>query len=100
MAAQTMHSMTASCYCGNIQVTVCDSRAATSSSICHCSICRRTSGAPFLANVLMPQSNIKLESGDPYEDEYVPVDLATSDAVTKTTTSERQRPLPVTIFKS
>ena len=54
----------ASCFCGRVRVTVFDGDAASSSSICHCSICRRLSGAPFLANVLFKRSNVALDGGD------------------------------------
>ena len=66
MAAQasTPHRMRASCYCGAVHVVVADADAATSSSICHCSVCRRLSGAPFLANVLFKRSNVALDGGD------------------------------------
>ena len=66
MAAQasTPHRMRASCYCGAVHVVVADADAATSSSICHCSVCRRLSGAPFLANVLFKRGNVALETAD------------------------------------
>eukprot|EP00929_Paragymnodinium_shiwhaense_P071814 TRINITY_DN36472_c0_g2_i1.p1 TRINITY_DN36472_c0_g2~~TRINITY_DN36472_c0_g2_i1.p1 ORF type:complete len:345 (-),score=39.50 TRINITY_DN36472_c0_g2_i1:641-1675(-) len=48
----------ASCYCGFHEVTV--SGDPEGVSICHCSTCRRLSGAPFMANALFGNADVTL----------------------------------------
>ena len=51
------------CFCGWIRYET----AATpfDETNCHCSICRRTSGAPFVAWFSVPRSQFRLVSGEP-----------------------------------
>ena len=42
------------CFCGKTRISLIDTDAIVSSSICHCSVCRRLCGAPFCANLLTP----------------------------------------------
>ena len=42
------------CFCGKTRISLIDADAIVSSSICHCSVCRRLCGAPFCANLLTP----------------------------------------------
>lgn len=49
------------CFCGKTRVSLIDADAIVSSSICHCSVCRRLCGAPFCANLLTPRSNVRID---------------------------------------
>ena len=46
------------CFCGKTRISLIDADAIVSSSICHCSVCRRLCGAPFCANLLTPRSTV------------------------------------------
>ncbi|MGC9271618.1 GFA family protein [Acidiphilium sp.] len=52
------------CHCGGIRYEA-DSTAVEDTGICHCSICRRTSGAPLLAWAFLPDSGFTLLRGRP-----------------------------------
>ena len=62
---QPAQKYTMACICGKVAVTVADldAKGPISASFCHCSICRRLSGAPFSANVLWPQTQVQLTRG-------------------------------------
>ena len=64
----------ATCFCGRCAATVRDESKIASTSICHCSICRRLTGAPFLANVLTPPDNVVLEARADDASEYAVVE--------------------------
>jgi hypothetical protein len=51
------------CFCGRIRYET----AATPfhETNCHCSICRRTSGAPFVSWFSVPRSHFRLVAGEP-----------------------------------
>ena len=49
------------CFCGKTRISLIDADAIVSSSICHCSVCRRLCGAPFCANLLTPRSNVRID---------------------------------------
>ena len=52
-----------SCFCGFIRY---EARGTPSDETnCHCSICRRTSGAPFVAWFTVPNAEFRLISGEP-----------------------------------
>ena len=51
------------CYCGAIRY---EARGTPfNESICHCSICRRTAGAPFVAWFSVKRSDFRLVQGSP-----------------------------------
>jgi hypothetical protein len=51
------------CYCGRIRYEV--TGAPFHETNCHCSICRRTTGAPFVAWFSVRPSEFRLVSGEP-----------------------------------
>ncbi len=51
------------CFCGFVRYRAGDSPSDQTN--CHCSICRRTSGAPFVAWFTVPQSDFFFASGTP-----------------------------------
>ena len=51
------------CFCGRIRYEVAGSPFHETS--CHCSICRRTTGAPFVAWFSVPRSGYRLVRGEP-----------------------------------
>lgn len=55
--------LTGGCFCGRIRYEA--TGAPFNETNCHCSICRRTSGAPFVAWFSVPRSMFKLVRGEP-----------------------------------
>ena len=53
---------TGGCYCGAIRY---EAHNATSGGNCHCSICRRTTGAPFVTWLTVPRSGFRIVRGEP-----------------------------------
>jgi hypothetical protein len=53
------------CFCGFVRYRA--DGAVTQQTNCHCSICRRTSGAPFVAWFTVPASGFAFTSGTPAE---------------------------------
>ena len=51
------------CYCGRIRYEA--AGAPFNESNCHCSICRRTTGAPYVAWFTVPRSQFRLTKGSP-----------------------------------
>jgi hypothetical protein len=51
------------CYCGAIRYEA--EGTPFQESNCHCSICRRTTGAPFVAWFSVPRNQFRLLSGEP-----------------------------------
>jgi len=51
------------CFCGFVRYEI--AAAPYSETCCHCSICRRTSGAPFVAWFSVPLGDYRLVSGEP-----------------------------------
>ncbi len=54
----------ASCFCGAVRLRVDTARPPLSVSICHCASCRRLTGAPLLANIMLPAEDLQLLSRD------------------------------------
>ena len=54
--------LTGGCFCGQIRYEV--AGTAFHESNCHCSICRRTTGAPFVAWFSVSRSQLRLLSGE------------------------------------
>merc|ERR1712061_944983 len=52
----------AHCYCGSVKIRAHGDPASV--SICHCSICRRLSGAPFVASCLFPFTRVEVLNSD------------------------------------
>lgn len=50
------------CYCGAIRY---EARGAYNETNCHCSICRRTTGAPFVAWFSVRRSDFRIVAGTP-----------------------------------
>lgn len=59
-----MASLEAACYCGSTLIKVATEKPPISSSICHCATCRRLTGAPFLANIMLPAAALTVTSKD------------------------------------
>ena len=57
-------ALSASCYCGAIRLCVDAARPPLSVSICHCATCRRLTGGPFLANLMLPAESLTLDPAD------------------------------------
>src|SRR5262245_21087396 len=51
------------CFCGFVRYEA--SGAPANETNCHCSICRRTSGAPFVAWVTVPRDRFRFLGGEP-----------------------------------
>jgi hypothetical protein len=58
-------SRSGGCFCGHVRYRA--GAAATEATCCHCSICRRTSGAPFVAWFTVPAASFQVVAGDPSE---------------------------------
>lgn len=55
--------LTGGCFCGAIRYEA--AGTPFHETICHCSICRRTIGAPFVAWFSVPRSGLRLMRGEP-----------------------------------
>lgn len=55
--------LTGGCYCGLVRYEA--TGATFHETSCHCSICRRTTGAPFVAWFSVPRAGFRLASGEP-----------------------------------
>ena len=60
-----LHTLSGGCFCGFVRYRA--GGAVTHETICHCSICRRTSGAPFVAWFTVSASEFAFTSGTPTE---------------------------------
>lgn len=58
-------ALTRGCFCGAIRYRV--SGARSDETLCHCSICRRVSGAPFVAWFTAPRDGFAFTRGTPAE---------------------------------
>jgi len=57
-------TLTGGCLCG---ATRYEAQGTPSlSGICHCRMCQRASGAPFMALLFMPSDNVKVTKGEPH----------------------------------
>jgi len=63
MAAQAT-ALEASCHCGSVVVRVLAGSSPQARSICHCQTCRSLSGAPFLANLVLPAHAVDICGAD------------------------------------
>jgi hypothetical protein len=55
--------LTGGCYCGAIRYET--AGPAVNQAICHCTMCRRTTGAPCVAWFSVPSQGFKLSKGEP-----------------------------------
>ncbi len=55
--------LTGGCYCGMVRYQA--TGAIFHETSCHCSICRRTTGAPFVAWFSVPRAAFRLTGGEP-----------------------------------
>ena len=62
------------CFCGSIRYEFTNGEHPVAN--CHCSMCRRTSGAPFVTWIVVPEPDFSYSKGDPAE-------LNSSDAGTR-----------------
>jgi hypothetical protein len=51
------------CFCGAIRYAIEDAKYVVAN--CHCSMCRRTSGAPFVTWMVVPGASFEYLRGDP-----------------------------------
>jgi len=58
-----MDSTQGGCFCGNIRYEFATGQYPIAN--CHCSMCRKTSGAPFVAWVVVPKDAFTYTSGSP-----------------------------------
>lgn len=81
-----------SCFCGEVVVKCRDQPRSV--SYCHCTICRRLTGAPFSAQALFPSAmaDVELEPGAKLQS------LQTSRAVTRQRCATCQSPVRATLF--
>ena len=56
-------SRSGGCFCGHVRYRA--GGAATEATGCHCSICRRTSGAPYVAWFTVPAASFQVVAGNP-----------------------------------
>lgn len=64
MLAAAATALSASCYCGAVRLCVDVSKPPLSVSICHCTTCRRLTGASFLTNLMLPAEALTIEPAD------------------------------------
>ena len=57
-------ALRATCYCGAVRLCVEAALPPLSVSVCHCSTCRRLTGAPMLANLMLPSEGLRLSSAN------------------------------------
>ena len=53
------------CLCGAVRYTVERDALSASATACHCSLCRRASGAPFVAWLTVPSASFRFVAGSP-----------------------------------
>ena len=51
------------CFCGAIRYTIEPGEHLVAN--CHCTMCRRTSGAPFVTWIIIPRDHFRYERGNP-----------------------------------
>jgi hypothetical protein len=63
MPKETLEMLQGGCYCGAVRYET--AGAPFHRTTCHCSICRRTTGAPFVTWFSVPRSDFKIVQGTP-----------------------------------
>ena len=89
-AAATATALEASCYCGAVRLRVAAINP-LSVSICHCTTCRRLTGAPFLQNLMLPADALTMTSSDGGEPALI--SQSTSKQVTRQRCASKQQSL-------
>lgn len=66
-------SMTGSCLCGNIKITISDSELFTRrrGHICYCVNCRQSSGSFGASNLLIEDAKVKIEDANGIMKEFI-----------------------------
>jgi hypothetical protein len=79
------------CYCGRIRYEA--AGPISQESICHCSICRKTTGAPFVAWFSVPRAQFKFVLGEPKRFQSTPKGTRTfcPDCATQLTFEHQDR---------
>lgn len=57
-------TLTGGCLCGTVRYEA--SGAPSLSAICHCRMCQRASGAPYMGLLFMPSNNVRVIKGGPH----------------------------------
>jgi len=70
-----MTTLTGHCFCGHVRYAA--TAAPTHPTLCHCTICRRVSGAPMVAWLTVPTHSFRFTAGEP-------ASFASSDHGTRT----------------
>lgn len=66
LSGQTENTMVqGGCYCGEIRYEIDLDNVEHRVADCHCTICRRTSGAPYVTWLLLPKENFRYVEGTP-----------------------------------
>jgi len=55
--------LTGGCLCGTVRYEA--SAPFTRASICHCSMCRKAAGAPYMSFLTLPRAQLRLTAGTP-----------------------------------
>lgn len=76
-AVEAATAREASCFCGAVKLRVAASPPPLAVSICHCSTCRKLTGSPMLANLMLPAKALDVP------DDAALVSQATSKYVTR-----------------
>jgi hypothetical protein len=62
-ASRSVMSVTGGCHCGTIRYR--SEKAYLYAVHCHCSICRKSSGAAFMTWVCLPRESVRITAGQP-----------------------------------
>ena len=97
-ATAALPSCSTSCFCGAVRVKIADAAIPQSVSVCHCEVCRKLTGAPNLANLILPVDAVSVVAAD---GESVPdlVEMQTSKHVTRRRCAKCYSPVSATLGK-
>ena len=87
-------TLEASCFCGAVKLAVDVAKPPLAVSICHCRTCRQLTGAPMLANLVLPSDAVKFE-----HEENALTSLKTSKHVTRHRCASCASPIYATLGK-
>lgn len=91
----SLAAMKASCFCGAIRLCVDAAQKPAAVSVCHCQTCRRLTGSPMLANLVLPSSALTVTPADTAS----LVSLATSKHVSRHRCNSCHSPIYATLGK-
>mmetsp|Transcript_1425 Transcript_1425/g.1867 ORF Transcript_1425/g.1867 Transcript_1425/m.1867 type:complete len:143 (+) Transcript_1425:281-709(+) len=93
MTDEVLINLRAQCYCGKCEVQIFGAKESDgTSSYCHCSICRKLSGAPVMASLMLPNAKVKVQGETN--------DICTSKFVTRKRCKDCGSPVAATLGKS